>query len=93
MYTLKRGYEIKLLVHILYGCETWSHTMREEFRLRVFENRVLRIFGSETDEVTSEWRKLHNEIKLLVHNLYGCETWSHTMREEFRLRVFENIWV
>ena len=46
----------------LYGCETWSLTSREERRLRVFENRVLgRIFGSKRDEVTGEWRKLHNE--------------------------------
>jgi len=47
---------------ILYGCETWSPTLREECRLRVFENRVLRrIFGPRRDEVTGEWRKLHNE--------------------------------
>jgi len=47
---------------VLYGCETWSLTLREERRLRVFENRVLRrIFGPKTDEVTGEWRKLHNE--------------------------------
>ena len=47
---------------VLYGCETWSLTMKEERRLRVFENRVLRgIFGAERDEVTGEWRKLHNE--------------------------------
>jgi len=47
---------------VLYGCETWSLTLREERRLRVFENRVLRrIFGPERDEVTGEWRKLHNE--------------------------------
>jgi len=46
----------------LYGCETWSLTLREELRLRVFESRVLRrIFGSRRDEVTGEWRKLHNE--------------------------------
>jgi hypothetical protein len=46
----------------LYGCETWSVTLREEHRLRVFENRVLRrIFGPKTDEVTGEWRRLHNE--------------------------------
>jgi hypothetical protein len=46
----------------LYGCETWSLTLREEHRLRVFENRVLRrIFGPKRDEVTGEWRKLHNE--------------------------------
>jgi hypothetical protein len=47
---------------VLYGCETWSLTLREEHRLRVFENRVLRrIFGPKSDEVTGEWRKLHNE--------------------------------
>jgi len=47
---------------INYGCETWSLTLREERRLRVFENRVLRrVFGSKRDEVTGEWRKLHNE--------------------------------
>jgi len=46
----------------LYGCETWSLTLREECRLRVFENRVLkRIFGTKREEVTGEWRKLHNE--------------------------------
>jgi len=46
----------------LYGCETWSLTLREECRLRLFENRVLkRIFGPMRDEVTREWRKLHNE--------------------------------
>jgi hypothetical protein len=47
---------------VLYECETWSLTLREEHRLRVFENRVLRrILGSKSDEVTGEWRKLHNE--------------------------------
>jgi hypothetical protein len=47
---------------VLYGCETWSLTLREEHRLRVFENRVLRrIFGPKRDEVTGEWRKLNNE--------------------------------
>ena len=46
----------------MYGCETWSLILREEVRLRVFENRVLRrIFGTKRDEVTGEWRKLHNE--------------------------------
>ena len=47
---------------VLNGCETWSLTLRKERRLRVFENRVLRrVFGSKRDEVTGEWRKLHNE--------------------------------
>jgi len=46
----------------LYGCKTGSLTLKEERRLRVFENRVLRrIFGPKRDEVTEEWRKLHNE--------------------------------
>jgi hypothetical protein len=54
---------------VLYGCETWSLTLREEYRLRVFENRVLRrIFGPKRDEVTGEWRKLHNEK---LHDLYS----------------------
>ena len=47
---------------VLYGCETWSLTLREERRLRAFENRVLRrIFGPKRNEVTRQWRKLHNE--------------------------------
>ena len=51
-----------ILPVVLCGCETWSLTLREERRIRVFENRVLiRIFGSKTDEVTGEWGKLHNE--------------------------------
>jgi len=51
-----------ILSVVLYGCETWSLTLREERRLRVLENRVLRrVFGPKKDEVTGEWRKLHNE--------------------------------
>ena len=46
---------------VLYGYETWSLTLREEYRLRVSENRVLRIFGPKRDELTGEWRKLCNE--------------------------------
>ena len=47
---------------VLYGCETWSLTRQGERKLRVFENRVLRrIFGPRRDEVTGEWRRLHNE--------------------------------
>jgi hypothetical protein len=47
---------------VLYGYETWSLTLREEYRLRVFEIRVLRrIFGPKRDEVMGGWRKLHNE--------------------------------
>jgi hypothetical protein len=52
---------------VLYGCETWSLTLRGEHRLRVFENRVLRrIFGAKGDEVVGGWRKLHEEL----HNLH-----------------------
>jgi len=64
---LSKNIEIKIhriiiLRVVLYGCETWSVTLREERRLRVFENRVLRrVFGDKRDEVTGEWRKLHNE--------------------------------
>ena len=47
---------------VLYGCETWSFTLREERRLKIYENRVLRrIYGSKRDDVTREWRKLYNE--------------------------------
>jgi hypothetical protein len=54
---------------VLCGCGTWSLTLREEHRLRVFENRVLRmIFGLKRDKVTGEWRKLHNEV---FHDLYS----------------------
>ena len=57
-------YRTIILPVILYGCESWSLTLREERRLRVFENGVLRrIFGPKRDEVTGEWRKLHNELK------------------------------
>jgi len=55
-------YRTIILPVVLYGCETWSLTLREERKLRVFENMVLRkIFGPRRDEVTGEWRKLHNE--------------------------------
>ena len=61
-------YRTIILPVVLYGCETWSLTLREERRLRVFENRVLRgIFGAKRDEVTVEWKKLHNEE---LNNLY-----------------------
>jgi hypothetical protein len=62
-------YKTIILPVVLYGCETWSLALREEHRLRVFENRVLRrIFGPKRDEVTGEWRKLHNEE---LRNLYS----------------------
>jgi hypothetical protein len=62
-------YKTIILPAVLYGCETWSLKLREEHRLRVFENRVLRrIFGPKRDEVTGEWRKLYNEER---HHLYS----------------------
>jgi hypothetical protein len=61
-------YRTIILPVVLYGCETWSLTLREEHRLRVFEKRVLRrIFGPMRDEITGEWRKLHSGD---LHNLY-----------------------
>ena len=55
-------YRTIILPVVLYGCETWSLTLRDERKLRVFENKVLRrIFGPRRDEVTGEWRRLHNE--------------------------------
>jgi hypothetical protein len=69
---LSRNVKVKIcktiiLPLVLYGCETWS--VNEEHRLRVFENRVLtRIFGPKRDEVTGEWRKMHNEE---LHILYS----------------------
>jgi hypothetical protein len=61
-------YKITILPVILYRCETWYLTLREEHRLRMFENRVLRrTFGPKRDEVTGEWRKMH---KGELHNLY-----------------------
>jgi hypothetical protein len=57
---------------VLYECETWSLALREEHRLRVFGNRVLRrIFGPKRDEVTGEWRKLHNED---LRDLYSSKS-------------------
>ncbi|KAJ4436762.1 hypothetical protein ANN_16894 [Periplaneta americana] len=64
-----RIYKTVILPVVLYGCETWTLTLREEQRLRVFENKNLRkIFGAKRDEVTGEWRKLHNTE---LHALYS----------------------
>jgi hypothetical protein len=65
-------YKTIILSVILYGCETWSLTLREEHRLRVLENKVLRrIFGPKRDEVTGGWRKLHNEE---LRDLYSSKS-------------------
>jgi hypothetical protein len=69
-----------ILPVVLYGCDTWSVTLREEHRLRVFENRVLRrIFRPKRDEVTGEWRKLHSGE---LHNLY----WSPDIIRQMKSR-------
>ena len=77
-----------ILPVVLYGCETWSLTLREECRLRVFEKRVLsRIFGPKRDEVAGEWRKLTTEqlndlycssniIRVIKSRRIGCRTCS-----------------
>jgi hypothetical protein len=63
---------------VLYGCETWSLTLREEHGLRVFQNRVLRrIFGPKRDDVKGGWRKKHNE-KLC--NLYSSPSIIRMMK-------------
>ena len=67
---------VKIKIHrtiilpvVLYGCETWSLTLTEKCRLRVFENKVLRrIFGPKRDEVTGEWRRLHNEELYVLYS-------------------------
>jgi hypothetical protein len=69
----------KILPVILYGCETWSLIVREEHRLKVFENKVLRrIFGPKWDEVTGGWRKLHNED---LCDLYSSPSIIRIMKE------------
>jgi hypothetical protein len=67
-------YRTIILPVVLYGCETWSVTLREECRLRVFENKVLRIFGPKRDEVTGEWRRLRNK------ELYALYSSPNTIR-------------
>jgi hypothetical protein len=76
---LSKNLKIKIhrtiILPVLYGRETWSLTLREECRLRVSENRVLRrIFGPRRGEVIREWRKLHNEgLNICTHHpiLFG----------------------
>ena len=73
-------YRTVILPVVLYGCETWSLTLREERMLRVFESRVFRrIFGPKRDEVTGEWRKLHNEE---LNNLYSSPNIVQVIKSE-----------
>ena len=90
-------YRTIILPFVLYGCETWSLTLREERRLRAFENRVLRrMFGSKRNEVTREWRKLHNEE---LNDLYSPPNFNYNrifVLQEVTLkmatRVAETCW-
>jgi hypothetical protein len=90
-----------ILPVVLYGCKTWSLILREECRLRVFENRVLRrIFGLKKDKVIGEWRKLHNE----EHNeLYSSPSivwviksrrmrWARHVASMGRAEVYTGFW-
>jgi len=81
-------YRTIILPVVLYGCETWSLTLREERRLRVFENRVLRrVFGPMRDEVTGEWRKLHNEE---LRDLYSLPNIVRVVKSR-RMRWAEHV--
>ena len=76
-------YKTIMLLVVLYGCETWSLTLKEEHRLRVFENKILRkIFGGKRNEITGEWRKLHNAK---LHALYSSPNIIRSLKSR-RLR-------
>jgi hypothetical protein len=75
-----RIYKTIILPVVLHRCETWSLALNEEHRLTVIENRVLRrIFGLKRDEVTGEWRKLHNEE---LRDLYSSPSNNHVEEDE-----------
>jgi len=77
-----------IILPVLYGCETWSITLREVRRLRVFENVVLRrIFGPKRDEVTGEWRKLYNEE---LNDLYSSPIIARVIKSR-RIRWAGNV--
>jgi len=79
----------RILPVVLYGCETWSLTLREERRLRVFENRMPRgIFGPNRDEVTGEWIKSHNEE---VDDLYSSPNIIPVIKSR-RMECTNHVW-
>jgi hypothetical protein len=76
------AYAFIILPVILYGCETWSLTLREEHRLKVFENEALRrIFGPNRDEVTGGWRKLYNEE---LRDLYSSPSMTRIIKSRWK---------
>jgi len=85
------GKNLKIKIHrtiilpvVLYGCETWSLTLREERKLRVFDNMVLRrIFGPRREEVMGEWRRLHNEE---LNDLYSSPNFVRVIKPR-RMRL------
>jgi hypothetical protein len=86
-----RVYRTIILPLVLYGCETWSLTLREDQRLRVFENRVLRrIFGPKRDEATGDWRMLHNEE---LNDLYSSPNIIRVIKSRrLRWAVMWHVW-
>ena len=80
-----KNYRIMIFPLVLYGRETWALTSREERRLRMFENRVLRkVFGPKRDEVAEEWRKLHNEE---LNDLYSPNILVNLSRSKVMISV------
>ena len=78
-----KTYKTIILPVVLYGCETWSLTLRQEHRLRMFENKEHRkIVGAKKDEITGEWRKLHNAE---LDALYS----SHNIIRSFKIETTE----
>jgi hypothetical protein len=78
----RRLYALIIATDVFYGCETWSLTLREEHRLRVFENSVLRrIIGHKREEVTRDWRRLHNEE---LNDLYSSPNIIRVIKSRMR---------
>jgi hypothetical protein len=77
-------YKTVILPVVLYGCETWSLTLREEHRLKVFENRVLRRISGPKREEDGSWRKLHNDE---LHSLYSSPNIVRVIKSRRMRRV------